>query len=308
MDKKKLMSNTLLLITAVIWGSAFVAQRVGMDYVGPFTFCASRFILATVFLVPVIYFMDRGKKAEQEERSLEEIALDKKFTLKGGFLCGLALFGGSILQQTGLVFTTAGKAGFITALYIVLIPIFSLALRRRPELKAWAGVVFGAVGLYLLSISESFTIAFGDLIVLIGAAFWAIQMLLVDHFLPKISDPIRLSLVQFAVCSTISTVGAFLFEEVSMDAIMQAGIPILYAGILSGGVGFTLQIVGQKYTNPMVASLILSLEAVFGAVFGFLLLQELLTTREIMGCLLMFVAIIISQLPDRKKPRDVASA
>lgn len=304
LDKKKITANILLLITSVIWGSAFVAQRVGMDYVGPLTFGASRFILAALFLIPVMYFMNKGKKASLAEKTTEEIALSKKYTRMGGIICGVILFGGSTLQQFGLVFTTAGKAGFITALYIVLIPIFSLVLRRKPELKAWLGVAFGAVGLYLLCITESFTIALGDLIVLIGACFWATHLLVVDHFLPKIFDAVKLSFVQFTVCAILSSIGALLFETVSMEGLILCAIPILYAGVLSGGVGFTLQIVGQRHTSPTVASLILSLEAVFGAVFGFLLLNELLTMREIFGCMLMFVAIIISQLPDKK--REVA--
>lgn len=322
MDKRKIVSNILLIITSLIWGSAFVAQRVGMDYVGPLTFGAARFLLAALVLIPIIHFMNKGKKSNTqqgqpkgeipgdlgskhasltvEEEQKEQLA--KRYALlKAGIICGIILFFASTLQQFGLVFTTAGKAGFITALYIVLIPIFSLVLKHRPNLKSWIGVGFGAVGLYLLTITESFTIAPGDLVVLIGAGFWAAHLLVIDHFLPRISDTIKLSFIQFVTCAILSFIGALIFEEMSMEAILRGAIPILYAGVLSGGVGFTLQILGQRHTTPTVASLILSLEAVFGAVFGYLILQEILTTKEFIGCALMFTAIIISQLPEKRK-------
>jgi drug/metabolite transporter (DMT)-like permease len=306
LDKRKIGSNILLLITALIWGSAFVAQRVGMDYVGPFTFGAARFILAAMVLIPVIHFMEKGKrvKAKKETLTEEEKALENQVLLKAGIICGVILFCGSMLQQHGLLFTTAGKAGFITALYIVLIPIFSLVLKKIPGLKSWIGVAFGAVGLYLLSITESFTIAPGDFIVLIGAGFWAAHLLVIDHFLPKISDPIRLSYIQFFTCAILCFIGALIFEDATLEGIRAGIIPILYAGVLSGGVGFTLQIIGQRYTSPIAASLILSLEAVFAAVFGYIILEEILTTREFIGCVLMFIAIIISQLPDKEKGQE----
>lgn len=310
MDKRKLTGNLVLLLTALIWGSAFVAQRVGMDYVGPFTFGFSRFIFAALILIPVMYFMDQSKRKQLEqnkensdllELTLEEKIQQKKMFLIGGISCGTILFCGSTLQQFGLMFTTAGKAGFITALYIVLVPIFSLFLKHRPGVKSWIGVCFGAMGLYLLCITESFTIQQGDFIVLIGAGFWAAHLLVIDHFLPRISDPIKLSFLQFCICALYSGIAALIFEEIHLTDLLQCAIPILYAGLLSGGVGFTLQIVGQKYTTPTVASLLLSMEAVFAAIFGFLLLGEKMNTRELMGCLLMFVAIIISQLPDKNK-------
>jgi drug/metabolite transporter (DMT)-like permease len=302
LDKRKVGSNILLLITALIWGSAFVAQRVGMDYVGPFTFGAARFVLATMTLIPVIHFMGKSKNIRNKKEYLteEEEASQNKVLLKAGVICGVILFCGSMLQQHGLLFTTAGKAGFITALYIVLIPIFSLVLKRIPGLKSWVGVAFGAVGLYLLSITESLTIAPGDFIVLIGAGFWAAHLLVIDYYLPEISDPIRLSYIQFFTCAILCFIGALIFENATLEGIKAGIIPILYAGVLSGGVGFTLQIIGQRYTSPIVASLILSLEAVFAAVFGYFILKEILTTREFVGCVLMFVAIIISQLPDKK--------
>lgn len=300
----------MLLLTSVIWGSAFVAQRVGMDYVGPFTFGASRFILAALVLIPVMQLVDRNekkqRKQDREELLPEEAENRRKTLFKAGITCGTILFCGTTLQQFGLVFTTAGKAGFITALYIVLVPIFSLFIKHRPGMKCWIGVAFGAAGLYLLCITESFSIAPGDLIVLVGAAFWALHLLVIDHFIPKISSAVKLSFLQFSICAVYSLICAVIFEDISWKGIAACAVPILYAGILSGGVGFTLQIFGQKHTNPTVASLILSMEAVFSAVFGFLLLNEVMTARETLGCILMFCAIIISQLPDKRRQNSVS--
>lgn len=306
LNRKKIVANSLLLLTAVIWGSGFVAQRVGMDYVGPLTFGASRFWLATLVLIPVVYFSDRADKKALEQSDEKPIALTaeeaitaKKTFAVAAFCCGTLLFCGSILQQFGMVFTTAGKASFITALYILLVPIFGLFLKQHPGINCWIGVGFGTIGLYLLCITESFTIAWGDFIVLIGAVFWACHVLVIDHFLPYV-NAVRLAMTQFAICATYSTIGMFLFEEPTIDAIIYGFVPILYAGVLSGGVGFTLQIIGQKNTSPTVASLLLSMEAVFGAVFGFLLLHEIMSNRELIGCILMFAAIIVSQLPNKK--------
>lgn len=323
LNRDKVIGNLLLLLTSIIWGSAFVAQRVGMDFVDPFTFNGARFALSALVLIPVIGIMrglDERKREKQlretetalaetsglKERDLKERTAQKKTLIKAGIICGSILFCGSTLQQFGLVFTTAGKAGFITALYILLVPIFSLVIKHKPGLKCWIGVAFGSTGLYLLCITESFTIAPGDLIVLVGAGFWALHLLVIDYFLPRISDAVKLSFLQFAVCAVFSLIAALFFEEISMQSLMQAAIPILYAGVLSGGVGFTLQIVGQRHTNPTVASLLLSMEAVFGAVFGFLILKEIMTQRELMGCAFMFLAIVISQLPDKKKPKCIS--
>ncbi|MDD4565358.1 MAG: DMT family transporter [Eubacteriales bacterium] len=310
MSREKLVGNMLLMLTSILWGSAFVAQRVGMDYVGPLTFGAVRFILAALVLIPVIHFFEKGirKKLEKAAGTVQKKIpffpedIDERNTLiKAGVVCGCVIFCGTTLQQFGLVFTTAGKAGFITALYIVLVPIFSLFLRRIPSLKCWIGVAFGAVGLYFLTITEEFTIAFGDLVVLIGAGFWAVHLLAIDYFISRKVDALKLSFLQFSVCAILSTIAALIFQEISIKAIIACTIPILYAGVLSGGVGFTLQIIGQKHTNPTVASLLLSMEAVFGALFGFLLLDEIMNMREIFGCILMFSAIIISQLPDKRE-------
>lgn len=308
MSREKIIGNTMLMLASIIWGSAFVAQRVGMGYVGPLAFNAARFILAALVLIPVIYFIEKSIRKKLEHAAGTKLKrtpfipddIDERNKLiKAGLVCGCVIFCGSTLQQIGLVFTTAGKAGFITALYIVLVPIFSLFLKQIPSIKCWIGVALGAVGLYFLTVTGTFTIAFGDFIVLIGAGFWAVHLLVIDHFLRKKVDALKLSFLQFSVCAILSTVTALIFEEISITAIISCAIPILYAGVLSGGGGFTLQIIGQKHTNPTVASLILSMEAVFGALFGFLILQEVLNMREIFGCILMFSAIIISQLPEK---------
>ncbi len=305
MNKQKLTGNLFLLVTSLIWGTAFVAQRVGMDYVGPLTFTAIRFWLGAAVLLPVLYFMNK-KEAEDfkdgentvSPPTSEEIAKSRRSLMVAGGICGTVLFCGSILQQYGLIFTTAGKAGFITALYIVLVPVFGLFLKQRPGLLCWIGVAFGTVGLYFLTITESFSIAWGDFIVLIGAFFWTIHVLAIDHFNPYVNG-IKLSLTQFAVCACWGTLGMLIFERPALSDILSGAVPILYAGILSSGVGFTLQVLGQRHTSPTVASLILSLEAGFAAIFGFLLLTETMSAREFFGCVLMFIAVIISQLPDK---------
>ncbi|HWQ78258.1 MAG TPA: DMT family transporter [Anaerovoracaceae bacterium] len=314
MNRKQLKGNLLLLTTSAIWGITFVAQRVGMDYVGPLTFNGVRFLIAALVLLPVVHFLERPSggtemakpAAGQTELTAENLKRQRRTLITAGLACGSVLFTGSTLQQVGLVSTSAGKTAFITALYIVLVPILSVFMKHRPGLKCWIGVALGTVGLYFLCITSSFDIAPGDLIILIGAGFWAAHILVIDYFLPKLSTPIRLSMYQFIFVSVISLIGAVLLEEISLSAIISCAVPILFAGVLSGGIGFTFQILGQRYTNPTVASLILSLESVFGAVFGFLLLREIMSGREIAGCILMFCAIIISQLPDRKKPETVS--
>ncbi|GAB1476109.1 DMT family transporter [Bacillota bacterium] len=304
MNKNKLTGNLFLLLTALIWGLAFVAQRVGMDYVGPLTFTALRFWLGVAVLLPVLYFMSlKNNKENNPAKTVNPVTVPKSKNLYiAGGVCGTVLFAASILQQYGLVFTTAGKTGFITALYIILVPIFGYFFKHKPGAKSWIGVALGTVGLYFLTITEAFTIARGDFIVLIGAFFWAAHVLSIDHFNPYF-DAIKLSITQFVVCASLSTIGMLIFETPTWDAIVSGAVPLLYAGILSCGGGFTFQILGQRHTSPTVASLILSLEAVFGAIFGFLLLKEIMSVRELAGCALLFSAVIISQLPQRK-PRE----
>ncbi len=314
MNKKKLTGNLFLLMTSLIWGTAFVAQRVGMDFVGPLTFTAVRFWLGVAVIVPFVFIMkdtdagsgdtgSNGTGSDDTDLSNTGIVKKRKTLLVAGTICGTVIFAASVLQQYGLVFTTAGKTGFITALYIVLVPIFGLFLKQRPGFKCWIGVALGTAGLYFLTMTETLTIAWGDFVVLIGAFFWAAHVLFIDHFNPYV-DSIKLSIMQFSVCATLATIAMFIFESPSLEAILSGAVPILYAGILSCGVGFTFQILGQKHTSPTVASLILSMEAVFAAIFGFLLLKETMSARELAGCALMFAAVIISQLPDKSEVRQ----
>lgn len=288
MRTKTVKSDLLLLLAAFFWGTTFVAQRMGMEHLGPMTYNALRFALGAVTLLPVILVF-RGSEANHHNRNA-------RFLLYGGSLAGLALFGGASMQQIGLVYTTAGKAGFITSLYVVLVPIVGLFLGHRCGLAVWAGAALAVVGLYLLSITESFAIARGDLFVLIGALFWAIHVHLIGY-LARRAIPLHIACIQFIACATLSLLAAVLFEEISIDAIRRATIPILYAGIFSAGVAFTLQIVCQRTSPPAHAAIVMSLETVFAALAGYLILNERLTPRDLAGCTLMFASLMIVQLP-----------
>ncbi len=284
-------ANLLLLLTAVIWGFAFVAQRSGMDHVGPFTFNAVRFLIGALVLLPFMRLMD-GRRAAAGE---PVIRLQDRKLLLGGALAGAAIFAAATLQQMGLVFTTAGKAGFITSLYVVLVPLLGLALGHRPPLVVWLGAVLAAVGLYFLTIEGGFRMAWGDVLVLGGAFLWAIHVLLIGRLSPN-TDPVKLAFLQFVACAVLSGVAALLTEPLDPAALRAALVPVLYAGLMSVGVGYTLQVVAQRDTRPADAAIILSLEAVFAVVGGWLLLSEGLTPRALFGCGLMLAGILISQL------------
>lgn len=288
MKTKEARSVLILLLTAAIWGFAFVAQRVGMQHVGAFTFNGVRFALGSISLLPVIYFFGRKNKDDQTEEA------DTKTTFKSGIIAGSVLFIAASLQQIGLIYTTAGKAGFITSLYIVLVPIIGILFKQKTHMKTWIGALTAAVGLYFLSINESFTIEFGDLLVLIGAIFWACHILVIDKFVKNV-DAIKLSSIQFATCSVFSLITAFLYEDVNLLGISNALVPILYGGIMSAGVAYTLQAVGQKYAKPSHAAIALSMESVFAAIGGLLLLNEIMPLRGYFGCTLMFLGMLIAQ-------------
>ena len=282
----------MLILTALIWGSAFVAQSIGMDYVGPFTFTAVRNIIGGSVLLPCIALINRGKNtAAQPARPR-----DRKL-IAGGISCGIALFIASSLQQIGISMTSVGKAGFITALYIVIVPLLGLFLRKKISPAVWAGVVFATIGMYLLCITESFSIGTGDLLVFLCALFFSIHILIIDHYSPLV-DCVKMSCIQFFVCGAISLVPMLVFERPQLSAILSAWAPLLYAGVLSNGVAYTFQVLAQKDTSPVVASLILSLESVFSALAGWVILDQSLTPRELAGCALVFCAIILAQLPD----------
>ena len=291
MKSPTLKSDALLLLTATIWGFAFVAQRVGMDFVGPFAFNGIRFALGSLVLVPFIL------KQGQKPADLAGLGGDSgPLTIFwGGGLAGIILFAGASLQQVGLVYTTAGNAGFITGLYVVIVPILGLFFRQQPNTGTWIGVLLAAVGLYLLSITDRFSIAFGDLLELIGAFFWAGHVLLIGWLSPRMNS-LKLALAQFAACSFFSLLTAALFETTTLRGVAQATVPILYGGVLSVGVAYTLQVVAQRNAHPAHASILLSLEAVFAAIGGWIILGERLTARGFLGCGLMLAGMLLSQL------------
>jgi drug/metabolite transporter (DMT)-like permease len=295
MKTKETKSILILLLTAAIWGLSFVAQRVGMQHIGAFTYNGIRFALGSLSLLPVLYFS--GRKSNNEiynGESKEFKESDEKTIIKSGILAGLALFMASSFQQVGLIYTTAGKAGFITSLYVVIVPILGIFLKQKTHITTWLGALIAVVGLYLLSISENFTIEFGDFLEIIGAFFYAIHIQLIDRYIKDI-DPIKFSSVQFATCSVLSMIIAFIFEEITLSGLSGALMPILYGGIMSCGVAYTLQAIGQKNANPSHAAIALSMEAVFGAIGGALVLHEVLPIRGYIGCALMMVGILIAQ-------------
>lgn len=300
MKSKEIKSVFILLLTAAIWGFAFVAQRVGMDYLGAFTYNGIRFALGSVSLLPVIYFFDKSSK--KENPSAEKEDADLKITIKSGVIAGCILFFAASLQQVGLIYTTAAKAGFITSLYIVLVPILGIFLKQKTYPTTWIGAVTAAIGLYFLSINEGFTIQFGDLLQLIGAFFWAAHIQAIDKFVKNV-NAIKLSSVQFAACSILSFIIAIIFEDINISGIYDALIPILYGGIMSVGVAYTLQAVGQRHAKPSHAAIALSMEAVFAALGGMLILDETLPLRGYLGAALMLAGMLITQTEYIKKPQ-----
>ncbi len=292
MKKTQIRNSLLLLLTATIWGTAFVAQSVGMDYVEPFTFTCVRSIIGGIVLIPCIWFLRKWKGNDSADRPLVT-----KTEWVGGICCGLALFAASNFQQFGILHTTVGKAGFITALYVVIVPIMGLFFKKRVSIVIWLCVVLSVIGLYLLCMTEgSFALAYGDLLVLICAILFSVHIMVIDYFSPK-GDGVVISCIQFFVCGLLSGIVMLFVENPQIGNILAAKMPILYAGVLSSGVAYTLQIVGQKDMNPTVASLILCLESVVSALAGWLILNEALSTRELFGCVLMFAAIVLAQVP-----------
>ena len=304
--KKMTGKNTLMLfLTAFIWGSAFVAQSVGMDYVGPFTFSCVRSFIGGILLIPCIWFLDqwRAKNAGTEGGKKAVSKEEKKMELLGGICCGLALCVATNLQQIGMQYTTVGKAGFITALYIVLVPIFGIFLKKKVEARIWVSVMISVVGLYLLCITDKLVLGKGDTLVLLCAVVFTIHILVIDYFSPK-ADGVRIACIQFFITGILSAIPMFLFETPRLSDIFAAAVPVLYAGVLSSGVAYTLQIVAQKDADPTVASLILSLESVFSVLGGWMILGQKLSIREIAGCILMFSAIILAQLPGKPENKE----
>lgn len=293
MRLNKYAGPLMLLLTAMIWGAAFVAQSVGLSYVGPFTLNSVRFLIAGVFLLPCIPLLRRAGLRPDASGSPRELLL-------GSLVCGVLLAVASSLQQIGIAYTPVSKAGFITALYVILVPILGLFLGKKVRPLVWFCVVLSVAGLYLLCMAGPAAIGSGDLLVLLCALVFSLHILAIDHFSRRV-DSLKLSCLQFLICGALCAGPMLALEHPAPGAILAAWKPILYAGILSSGVGYTLQVVAQRRTDPTVASLILCMESVFSALFGFLLLGQGLSLRELAGCGLMLAAILLAQLPGRAK-------
>ncbi len=284
----KIKGPLLLTITALIWGTAFVFQSVGMDYIEPFSFLAARSFVGGVILIPLILLL-KGKSGSKSGS-----------WLKGGIICGVFLFVASACQQIGIQYTTAGEAGFLTALYIVIVPVLGIFIGRKVSAQVWRAVVIALIGAFLLSVKDGFQVSKGAWWLLMGSVLFSFHILVCEKFGSE-GDPVKISCVQFFTCGILSAVFALVLEQPTVSAFTGAVIPILYCGIMSSGVAYTLQIVGQRYTQATVASLVLSLESVFSALAGWALLGEVLSVREIIGCVLVFSAVILAQLPGKKK-------
>ena len=294
----------MLLSTAIIWGLAFVAQSDGMNYVGPFTYNASRTLLGGIVLVPVILLL--RKLPSSKEQKAESAPLGT--TIAGGIWCGIVFFIAGSLQQIGITMTTVGKAGFITALYIVIVPIIGFILHRKTPLRIWLCVLIAVAGFYMLCISGDFSLSLGDLLELLCALGFAVHITVIEHFNSKNTDGTLMSCIQFFTAGILMLICMFIFEKPDIGSILSAWLPILYGGVMSCGIAYTLQILGQRHTDPTIATLLMSLESVFSALFGWLLLGELLSVKELIGCALVFIAVIAAQIDIksifRKSPKQ----
>ncbi len=291
MRSETLKADILLLTTAAIWGFAFVAQRVGMEYIGPFLFNGIRFALGSISLLPLIYFgLGNGS-----HRSAPLVPMSGKTKIMGSVLAGLFLFAGASLQQVGIVYTTAGKAGFITGLYVIIVPIIGLRWGRRASTGTWIGALLAVTGLYLLSVTEHFTIDKGDFLVLLSAFMWAAHVLWISWLSPRM-NPLTLASLQFAICSTLSLMTAVAVEPVVPGSILDAAVPILYGGLGSVGIAYTLQVIAQRDAHPAHASILLSMEGAFAVLGGWILLKEVLSLRGLVGCGFMLSGMLLSQL------------
>ena len=297
--KQSARHSAMLLLAALVWGVAFVAQSEGLNYVGTFTFNTCRFLLGGAVLIPCIYFLHGRKDSVWQTLSETEKKEQTRMGIIGGICCGCILCLASCLQQFGIGQTTVGKAGFITTLYIIIVPFMGLFLKRKIGINIWISAVIAAVGMYFLCITESFSIGAGDRLVLMCSVVFSVHILVIDHFSPK-ADGVVISCVQFFTAGVIAGVLMLLFDHPSISAILAAAVPILYAGVMSCGVGYTLQVVAQNGVDPTVASLLLSLESVFSVLAGWIILGEKLSGRELFGCALVFAAVILVQIPTEK--------
>lgn len=318
MTKKQFISSLLLLLTAIIWGIAFVAQSVGMEYVGPLTFSATRSFIGSAVLLPVIYiFRDKRSKDQTNGSDVADKRHYRKTLIIGGITCGTLLAIASNLQQFGIQYTSTGKSGFITACYIIIVPILGLFLHKKVGSFVWLGVLIALVGMYFLCIMSEggnvetllppaylnifgLSVNLGDLLLILCSVAFSFQIMAVDHYSPQVSG-VQLSCIQFLTCGVLSAIAMFIFEKPDIHSILDAWMPILYAGALSSGVAYTLQIIGQKNLNPTVASLIMSLESTVSVLAGWLILGQQLSIYEIIGCILIFCALVLAQIPQKKR-------
>ncbi len=297
---KSALNNILLLTTAFIWGAGFVGQRAGMEFIEPLTFnCVRSFLGAFSLLFLIIIF--KIKKGPNRKMNKWE---ERRYMFKAGILCGLALFFASSIQQIGMVYTSASKAGFISSMYIIIVPIISIFLKKKIPSTVWLGVILGAFGLYFLcaaGVKEGgiSAVGFGDILIMVSAFLYSIHILVIDYFAPKV-DSVKLSCVQFFVVGLVSIIPVFIFETPVLEKIVECRWALLFTGVVSCGIAYTLQIVAQKNTNPAIASLLLSFESVFAVLTGYLILHEVLTLKEILGCILMFAAVIIAQIKNKQ--------
>ena len=287
MNKKRVKANFLLLTAAAVWGFAFVAQRQGAQYLGAFAFNGIRFLLGGLSLIPLIIFLDSKKEKSERNKNF-------KYSMLSGIPAGLILFTAASLQQIGISGSTAGKAGFITSLYLVLVPIAGIFLKQKAGLNTWLAVLPAILGLYLLCIDGQVSVNTGDMLILTASVFWMAHILVIDKF-SKNSDPLKLSSMQFIICGALSLITSLFTENITGEAVYSALTPILYGGLLSVGIAYTCQVLGQRDAKPSHAALLLSTESVFAAIGGVMLLGETMSKKNIAGCILIFSAIIISQ-------------
>jgi len=297
--KAHLKGNLMLLLAAFIWGSTFVAQKSGMDLIGPLTFNGIRCLIGAIVLLPVAFILFKDDPIP-DDASEEDKNSYRKTLLLGGLCCGLVVFFASNLQQIGLLYTTAGKSGFITVLYVVLTPVCGIFLKHKVRPVTWMCVIMALFGLYLLCFKQGAPINWGDVLTFLGSLGFTAHILVIDYFSPKVNG-VKMSCLQFLVCGLISVPLAFIFEEIDWANIFDCWLPILYAGVLSCGVAYTLQIVAQKNTEPVVASILMSMESVFAVVCAALILHEMMTPKELIGCIIMFAAVIIVQMPSKEE-------
>lgn len=296
-------SNLLLILASIIWGCAFVAQNVGMNYIGPWTFSTIRFLIAGFSLLAIIPILDKKRTRVIRPKTKEE----KMKLLLGSVLCGLALSIGSIVQQIAMLTVPVAKAGFLTTLYVLFVPMITLLFGKKIPLKVWIGIAMALFGLYLLSMAGNLAIGIGEILLILAAFLFAIHIIIIGHFSTRV-DPVRLSCGQLLIGGFATVIPMIVIEKPTMGSILAAYIPLLYTGIFSSCVAYTLQIFAQKEANPTIAGMLLSLESVFAALAGYLILHQVLNTRELIGCVVIFIAIVIAQLPNRRDMVNVTKA